>query len=129
MPCNPSHLDGRLVSTRETASREIPHNMWISLPIGFIPLEPYSPSDTIGPEMGCGDGGIVMQLRIVWEGADSKKRAQVMPPMGPGMEAECTALATRLEQWASEWGDPEDKTEWRLYRGGELLARQQIEGF
>lgn len=70
-----------------------------------------------------------MRLRIVWEGTDSKKRAQVMPPMGPGMEAECAALATRLEQWASEWDDPRDYTEWRLYQGETLLETLRVEGF
>lgn len=70
-----------------------------------------------------------MTRQHVWHDGSLIAMARREPPFGPGFDESQVSQATRLECWESEWGDPDDKTEWRLYRGGELLARQQIDGF
>lgn len=70
-----------------------------------------------------------MRRRAVWNGPALGSVARVMPPWGPGMEAERTALATHLEQWESDWADAVDYTEWRLYQGDMLVQTRRVEGY
>lgn len=70
-----------------------------------------------------------MRRRAVWNGSAVTPVARVMPPLGPGMDAERTGLATRLEQWESDWSDAMDCTEWRLYQGDLLVETRRVEGY
>ena len=70
-----------------------------------------------------------MRLRKFWEGEAVDHVAQAPPPFGPGMTGGLLEGATRLERWESEWGDGEEATEWRLYRGGTLVETRRVRGF
>jgi len=58
-----------------------------------------------------------------------RREALAEPPLGPGFSDSLVAQADRLEVWASEVKEPgEDWCEFRLFRGGTLLAQQRVPG-
>lgn len=52
------------------------------------------------------------------------------PPEGPGFDAETVKKADRMEVWATTATDTgEDWTEFRLFSGEQLIAKQRIAGY
>lgn len=52
------------------------------------------------------------------------------PPEGPGFNTELVAKADCMEIWASNITDSgEDWTEFRLLRGGQVIAQRRVEGY
>lgn len=71
-----------------------------------------------------------MWLRQQVEGAGLIAEATRAAPLGPDFDEAVVRQATRMEVWISTWHeDVDDRTEFRLYRGDQLLRVRPIVGF
>lgn len=71
-----------------------------------------------------------MRLRHRIEGLQLKAEARPTIPLGPGFDEVLVAQATRMEAWTSVWHEEsDDRTEFRLFRGEQLLQVRFVPGY
>ena len=71
-----------------------------------------------------------MRLRHRVEGPQIIAEARRTIPLGPGFEEALIDQATRMEVWVSVWHEEsDDRTEFRLFRGEQLIQVRCVPGF
>lgn len=71
-----------------------------------------------------------MRLQHQVEGPQLMAQARREIPLGPGFEEALVCQATRMEVWTSIWHeDSDDRTEFRLFRGEQLLQVRGVSGY
>lgn len=71
-----------------------------------------------------------MRKLVQLNGEELVETAIAQEPFGPGFPISMVENASRLDVWTSCWEDEnEDFTEFRLYRGEELVSTKRVLGY
>jgi len=70
-----------------------------------------------------------MDRRDRYTGSDVLIHGLAVPLFGSGFPPALLAEADVLECWVSDASDPEDRTEWRLWRGSAIIGQTVVPGY
>lgn len=68
-------------------------------------------------------------LRIIAGVSPLARTATALPPFGPTFDAASVQRADRLEAWGTTEEAPEDYTEFRLLKEGQVVGAARIAGY